>query len=61
MSRIVAAVMLLVSAACVVVVALTTKNANGYSPDPRAWLIALVLPGLLLLGVTAYYHRKKPY
>jgi hypothetical protein len=45
----------------VAVAAFATKNATGFRPDPHAWFLTLIVPGLLLLGVTAYYNERRPY
>jgi hypothetical protein len=60
-NRVVAAVMILGSVATVAVAAIATKGATGFRPDPHAWFVTLILPGLLLLAVTAYYADQKPY
>ncbi|HEY1656300.1 MAG TPA: hypothetical protein VGF86_14440 [Candidatus Tumulicola sp.] len=53
--------MILGTLATVVVAALATGNATGFSPNAYAWFLTLIVPGFLLLGVTAYYIDKRPY
>ncbi|MGC2110145.1 MAG: hypothetical protein WA655_11560 [Candidatus Korobacteraceae bacterium] len=47
--------------ATVGVVAFTTKNATGYTPNPHAWFLTLIIPVFLTLSVASYYSDKEPY
>lgn len=47
--------------ATMVVAAVATDDATGYTPDPHAWFLTLIIPVFLILSVTSYYSDKEPY
>jgi hypothetical protein len=60
-SRVISLTMVIGAIATVAVAALATKGAADFRPDPHAWFLTLVVPGFLVLIVTAYYNEKQPY
>ncbi|MBU2844042.1 hypothetical protein RIE95_07605 [Acidithiobacillus thiooxidans] len=47
--------------ATIIIAAIATGGATGYTPDPFAWFYTLIVPVFLMLIVTAYYNEKEPY
>lgn len=41
----------------VIVSALVTGGYSGYSPNPQEWVVSIIIPLVMLIGVTAYYSE----